>query len=386
LHAYNQHRGGGGANNATLATIEVSRAHGLELEVFTRRSGDLAPSLSGRLQAGLSAIYNRQGVREFVARLEAFRPDVVHAHELFPLVSPWILPQCTRRGIPVVMSLVDYRLTCPVVTHLRGGQICASCSGGREYRALLHNCRGSLPESATMALYSGLVRTLRLYSGHVSRFVTPSEFTRDWMVEQGALRAERTSVLAPLVEFPESAADPAAGSYVAYAGRFAKEKGLDTLLEAARRTGLPFRLARNEKSLVGIEVSRDVEVVVTRGRHDLAAFYRGARLIVVPSVWFETFGLVGAEAMSHGIPAVASRIGAVAGLVEDGVDGLLFEAGNAADLADKVAGLWNDAERLRRLGRAARDKVQRLWAPERHLEGLQEIYARARAEARAARG
>ena len=85
-------------------------------------------------------------VREFCALLDSFQPDIVHAHELYPLVSPWILPECTRRGIPVVMSCVDFRLTCPLVTHARQGQVCTKCVGGREHHAVLNNCRGSLPE------------------------------------------------------------------------------------------------------------------------------------------------------------------------------------------------------------------------------------------------
>src|SRR5262245_18591011 len=121
LHAYNESRFGGGANNAPLATIAVSREHGLDVEVFMPSSRDLPRNLRGRIQAGASAIHPPESVGQFDALLAAFKPDVVHIHEVFPLVSPWILPRCTRRGIPVVMTTVDYRLTCPVGTHLRDG-------------------------------------------------------------------------------------------------------------------------------------------------------------------------------------------------------------------------------------------------------------------------
>src|SRR6266496_1077721 len=121
LHAYNQHRGGGGADNVARATIEISRRQGLEVQVFTRSSEDLPRNLLGRFRAGTSAIYAPGSVRNFAKLLDTFRPDVVHIHEIFPLVSPWILPLCTRRRVPVVMTCVDYRLTCPVVTHLYNG-------------------------------------------------------------------------------------------------------------------------------------------------------------------------------------------------------------------------------------------------------------------------
>lgn len=380
LHAYNQHRGGGGSNNATQATIDACRDGGIEVEVFTRCAADLPPGLRGRLQAATTAFAGRDTVRAFERVLERFEPDVVHAHELFPMVSPWILPACTRRGIPVVMTCVDYRLTCPVVTHLHDGRICTRCSGGREYWAAIRNCRQNLAESVSMAMYGTMVRTFGLYFRNVSHLIAPSAFTRAWLIEQLDLPAERVSAIAPVVAVPETPTPSLDGDYVAFAGRFSPEKGISTLLEAARRAGLPVCLARNDKSLITFEVPADAAVVVTHDRHDLARFYREARFLVVPSVWFETFGLVAAEAMSHGVPVIASRIGALAELVEDGVDGLQFEAGNAADLAEKMTRLWTDAALRARLGAAARAKVVRLWCAARHFEHLEKVYRRALGE------
>jgi glycosyltransferase involved in cell wall biosynthesis len=125
--------------------------------------------------------------------------------------------------------------------------------------------------------------------------------------------------------------------------------------------------------LVTVSVPADL-VVVTRSREDLDAFFRGARMFVLPSIWFEAFGLVAAEAMGHGLPVVASSIGAVSELVEDGVDGLLFEPGNARDLREKVKRLWDDPQLCRRLGQAARRKAVSLWSTERHVQRLRSIY------------
>lgn len=375
LHAYNQHRGGGGANNATRATIELCRSRGLELEVFARDSNDVPSSLVGRMRTVVAALRGGESVEEFHRTLERFDPDIVHVHELFPLLSPWLLPRCTRRGVPVVMSCVDYRLTCPVVTHLKDGKICSRCVGGREYWAVLENCRGNLAESASMALYNIMVRKHRLFSDHVDHFIAPSAFTREWLIENAAIPEERITAIAPIVEIPEHASDPALGTYVAYAGRFASSKGIGTLAEASQRLGVPVRAARNRASLVSLDVPANIEVVVTDNRDELHDFYRGARMIVVPSLWFETFGLVGAEAMSHGIPVLASRLGALADLVEDGKEGLLFEPGHVGELAEKIERLWNDPELCRRLGRAARERAHRFWRPDRHYEALRAVYS-----------
>jgi glycosyltransferase involved in cell wall biosynthesis len=374
IHAYNQHRDAGGAENATPATIELLRSHGVEVEVFTRRSGDLPLNLRGRLKAGTSIFYAPESVRQFSALLESFRPDLVHVHEVFPLVSPWIIPLCTRRRVPVAMSVIDYRMTCPVVNHLFKGEICTRCTGGHEYWAVLRNCRGNLPESISVALYTALVRKRRLFTGHVSRFLAPSDFTRQWLIDHAEVEPSRITTLSPLVEIPEEGSDPGAGGYVAYAGRITPEKGIGIFLEAARLCRLPFRISRNQFSRETMPVPPEVGVVITRNRADLQAFFRGARMLILPSIWFESFGLVGAEAMGHGIPLVASRLGALSCLVEDGVDGLLFEPGNPRDLSEKIRRLWDDPELCRRLGRAARQKAVSLWSPARHFEHLSAAY------------
>jgi len=374
VHAYNQHRGGGGSDNSTRTTIEVLRQHGLQVEVYTRSSEDLPRNILGRMQAAASVVQAPRSVREFAAVLDAFRPDVVHAHEVFPLVSPWILPLCQERRIPVTMTCVDYRMTCPVVTHLREGRICTDCTGGREYWAVLRNCRHSLPESLTVAVYNVLVRTLRLFSAHVTRFIAPSEFTRQWLIAHAGIEPSRAITVSPVVAIPDREADAGAGAYVAYAGRFTSEKGILTLLEAARLGGFPLRLARAANSLVDVQIPSGVDIVATHGREELDAFVRGARLLVAPSIWFEAFGLTAAEAMAHGIPVVASRLGALANLVQDGIDGLLFEPGNARDLAAKVGTLWESPERCRRLGGAARTKAMSSWTAGQHVERLKAVY------------
>lgn len=378
LHVYNQHRGGGGANNVTQATIEVQREQGLQVQVMARSALKLPPGLRGlpgRLQAGTGVLWGGRSVRDFVALLDSFKPQIVHVHEIYPMVSPWILPHCTSRGLPVVMSCVDFRMSCPLVTHARDGRLCTDCLGpGREWHALRHNCRGSLPETAAAALYNVGVRTLRLFDRHVNRYIAPSAFAGRWLTEHAGLPLDRLRVISPPVHLPATAADAAQGAYVAYAGRFSPEKGLPVFAQAARATGLPFRMARHHASLVSIDVPEGPEVVITHDTADLQAFYRGARMLVVPSIWFETFGLVGAEAMGHGIPVIGSRLGAVADLVQDGVDGLLFEAGNAADLARQVQKLWQDPALAGRMGEAARAKASALWRPQQHAAQVLQVY------------
>jgi glycosyltransferase involved in cell wall biosynthesis len=384
LYAYNYHRGGNGSLHATARTVRLMRAHGLHIEEFTRDSRDLEQNLWGRLTAAASAFYAPEAVKAFRKMLDTFKPDVVHVYDVFPLISPWIFPLCARRNTPVVMTCDDYFLTCPNRNHFRDGKICVKCLGGHEYYAIVHNCRKNLAESISVSMYSSMLRMLKLVTNYVSRLIVSSEFTGRWMAEQSGIPASRIDLVAHSIDIPDTVADPGTGKYVAFGARFVPEKGIDTFLEASRICHLPFRLSRNEGFFVNVDLPPDAEIVVTKGRNDLEDFYRSARMLAIPGKWFETFGLVGAEAMSLGIPVVGSNIGAIANLIEDGVDGLLFEPDNPGDLAAKVTRLWNDIELCRRLGRNGRAKALRLWNPQSHVNGLVAAYSRAIDDAKAA--
>lgn len=375
LHAYNRHRGGGGADDACEATLRISSDKGIEVGVFARSSRDLPPGLRGRVRAFFGGLYARTAVREFTRCLDEFRPDVVHAHELFPLISPWILPRCTAVGVPVVMTCYDYRLTCPVATHFRRGALCHRCLGGREHWAVLRNCRDSVPESLAYALRNAVARRFRLFSEHVNRFIALSEFSRRWLVEKARIAEHRIAVNPCSIRIPSTGVgDPAQGGYVGFAGRFVPEKGVEILLDAARRADLPVSLAGDAPTHPAARRDDRVSFVMTESPDDLAAFYRGARMIATPSIWYETFGLVAAESMSHGVPVVASRIGALQETVEDGVTGLLFEPGNPEDLAAQLRRLWEDDNLCRRLGRTARERISERCSAEAHFSGLAAVY------------
>lgn len=378
LHAFNVPRSGSGSTAASLNTIAALRAHhGLEIEVFSRSSRELPPGLSGRLRAGLSAFYPAEAVADFRRTLARFRPDLVHVNELFPLISPWVLRDCRDQGIPVVMTIDDYHPTCPTRNHFRAGAPCTECLGGREWRAVANNCRDSLAESGVNALYNTMVRRLGLLSQGVAQYIAPSRFTGDWAVRHAGLPAARMNTVHPTVRLPATGVDAGAGGYIAFAGRFVPEKGVQVLLEAAALMDLPVKLSRNVTQFVQIDLPPGVDVVVTQDRDELDAFYRGARMLVLPSIWFDSFPTVGEESMAHGVPVVGSRIGGIGEMVDDGVDGLLFEPGNARQLADLARALWHDTPRCSRMGAAARTKALAHWSAESHAAQVMRIYERA---------
>ena len=384
LHVYNKHRGFGGSDKATATTIEVLRQRGVEVETFVRDSRDLPANLAGKVKALVGGLYAADAVKAFSEVIEQRRPDLVHAHELYPMISPWVLDRCRRAGIPMVVTCNDFRLSCPIATHYTRGATCFKCQGGREYWCVLRNCRASLPESMAYALRNASARHFGLFDRGVQRYVVISDHQRAFMTEQLGIAARRVAVNPCAIALPERPVDdPADGGYVGFAGRFVYEKGVEVMVQACRLAGVPMRFAGDAPQHPAVRPDDDAQFVMTNSPAELAAFYRGARIIVVPSIWPETFGIVAAEAMSHGIPVIASRIGGLQYSLRDGESGLLFEPGNAADLADKIRRVWDSPALARQLGASARRHTETHFSLQSHFDGLMEVYAQARAEAAA---
>jgi glycosyltransferase involved in cell wall biosynthesis len=376
LHAYNLHRGGGGSDHATIDTIAALRGHGVDVVEFRRDSRDARLDLRGRVGLFLSGIYARDALRAFRAELHRSRPDIVHVHEVYPLISPWVLRECAAARVPVVMTCYDFRLTCPIATHHFRGSPCHRCVGGREYWCVARNCRHDLAESIAYATRNLLARKFELFERHVDRFVVLSTFSERWLVEHAGLAPARIRRIAPAIRIPEAAvADPAASRLAAFAGRFVPEKGVELFAAACRDLRMPMALAGDAPAHPAIGAGDDATLVLTRDARELASFYRSARVVVVPSLFYETFNIVAAEAMSHGIPVVAARIGALDETVRDGETGLLFAAGDVGDLTGKLRRLRDDDALCRRLGDGARRHVAARFTATVHAQALSAVYA-----------
>jgi glycosyltransferase involved in cell wall biosynthesis len=178
---------------------------------------------------------------------------------------------------------------------------------------------------------------------------------------------------------PESGINATSGSYVAYVGRFSIEKGINTLLDSARQTELPIRFAGDYSAMHGLVRSapKNAKFLGRMDRYQLAEFYQKARFLVAPSICYETFGLTVAEAMMNGLPVIASRIGALPELVEDGRTGFLVEPGNSWELANKMKELWDNEEMCRQMGRAGRRKALLYYSQEGYYSRLMDTYEKA---------
>jgi glycosyltransferase involved in cell wall biosynthesis len=371
---HNRHRGHGGENIMFDAVCSLLTRNGQKVLTFERRNADLH-GLSGKIRAFVDGIYSLPAKKAFSAMLATERPDVVHVHNLYPMLSPSVLVACRQFGVPVVMRCPNLKLVCPNAVHFRYGAICELCCGGREYWCVLKNCRDNMCESIGFALRNAVARKLRLIADNVTCYAPPSDFVKRRLIDAG-FPEERIVVLPNVVPIPASGTDPAAGDYIAYSGRFGAEKGIELLIAAAREAGLPLHLAGDHTWMSGIlNTASDATQFVGRlDRAGLDSFYRQARFLVMPTLCFETFGLVAAEAMSHGLPVIASRIGGLPEVVEDGVTGLLVKPGDSVELVKAMKFLWENPDLCRKMGRAARSKAMREYNGDLYYQRLMSLY------------
>ncbi|MFF8909316.1 glycosyltransferase [Streptomyces olivaceoviridis] len=384
-----------GENRVVDEEVELLRSAGHRVEVFERRSDDIAGrSLPGKVAVPLLVPWNPAVRRELTARLRAERPDVVHVHNVFPLLSPAVLAACADAGVPAVATLHNYTQICPPGTLRRDGRLCTECVGpAAPLPAVRHGCyRGSRLATVPLAV-SLSVNRRRWWSG-VQRFFCISEAQRDVLVRAG-MPAGLLTVKHNFVPDP-GACRTGDGEQVLFLGRLAEAKGVRLLMAAwddiaaDGGVGVPLVLAGAgplEREVTAWAAGRDD--VRYAGLLDPAQVRRAVArsvAVVAPSVAMETFGLVVAEAMAAGVPAVAAGHGAFVELVEDGVTGLLHRPGESASLAECVRRIAARPELGREMGEAARRRYEKGFSPAVGLKRLEEEYRAAIAGRTQSRG
>lgn len=374
LHTFYQQAGGEDAVFRAEVALLQERGHEvLELTFDNRDLENLPPWR----QAGLT-LWNQEAYRRVREAIREHRPDLLHVHNTFPLASPAVIHAAKAEGVPVVMTLHNYRLLCVNALFFRQGQVCEACLGRLPWRGALYGCyRESRAASAVVAGMITLHRAMGTW-GLVDRFIALTEFSRRKFLEAG-FPPEKISVK-PNFVYPDPGPEEGRGGYAIFVGRLSPEKGVVTLLEAWRRLGgrLPLKIV-GDGPLIG-EVSRvaqempGVEVLGHRVPEEIYALMGEASFLVFPSEWFETFGRVAIEAFAKGTPVLAANIGAVGEVTEHGRTGLHFRPGDPENLAAKVEWLLSHPAELSRMRKEARAEYEARYTAERNYEMLMAIY------------
>lgn len=372
LIAHNAYQQSGGEDAVVNAEIALLRRYGHDVEVYRRHNDELKSM--PKAVAATSTIWSLRAASELERLCEMFEPDLIHAHNTFPLISPSFSWMAERKNIPVVQTLHNFRLLCPQATFLRNGQVCEDCLGKLPWRAVTRKCyRDSSLQSAVAVGMLAIHRGIGTYRDHITHYIALNAFCRNKFIE-GGLPADRIRIKP---NFVASSAAPVwenrQGSV--FIGRLSPEKGLVVLIDAMRKL---------HSSSIQVVGSGPLENLVRQAfRSNYLGFRSHAQVLellhtvqflIAPSTCYETFGLALVEAFACGTPVIASRHGAFAELVKDGVTGLLFNPGDASDLAEKIAWAESHPEKMLKMGQAARAEYEAKYTPQRNYKMLIGIY------------
>jgi glycosyltransferase involved in cell wall biosynthesis len=385
LVVHNAYQFRGGEDSVVEAEVELLKAHGHQVSLMRRDNDDIAGM--SRLALAANTLWSRDtGVR--LARFVDAQPvDVIHVHNTMPLVSPSVYWAADRLGIPVVQTLHNFRFLCPQATFLREGKVCEDCLGHMPWQAIRHRCyRDSAVHTSALVAMLGLHRGLGTYQHKISRYIALNAFCKDKFVA-GGLPADRIAVKPNFVSPPPAVPPGAARAGGLYIGRLSVEKGIGVLADALDR--LPVQQAAAVTVMGDGPLRADMAprlgaaYVGPQPLDQVMQALRSAAYLVLPSTCYEGFPRTLVEAYASGVPVIASRHGSLQELVEEGRTGLLFEPGNAADLADKLAWAQANPQAMQAMGEHALTVYRAHYTPERNLDMLTRIYREAIATRRA---
>ncbi len=350
VHNGYQQRGG---EDAVVDDEEaLLRQHGHTVHRYQRHNDEVTGT--SRVQLAIDTVWSARTGRDIAALLAETRPDVVHVHNSFPLISPSLYWAAARAGVPVVQTLHNFRLICPQALLLRNGHVCEDCVGRVPWRAALHRCyRGSVAQSAAVAGMVQAQRWLGTWHDKVTLYIALNTFCRDKFV-QGGLPTERLRIKPNFVDLP--APERQARQGFLFVGRLSAEKGIGVLANATALApdNVAVAVAGTGPAAHALQGVPRLQALGAQAPAQVYQLMAQAQALVLPSICYENFPRTLVEAFASGLPVIASRLGAMQSLVQDGHTGLLFDPGNAQDLADKLAWAAAHPAQMQRMGQAAR--------------------------------
>ena len=336
-----------------------------------------------KVKLAAHALYSPSARRSMRRCLADFSPDLAHVRSIYHHLSPSILWELKRQGIPVLYHLNDFKILCPTYNFVANGRACELCSHGAFHHAATRGCyTGPRSSAVVLAAEAYLHKWLRTYERCVDMFLAPSEFVREKLIDSG-FPAQRIEVLPHFQALPGAERLTTDEGYLLYFGRLSPEKGVYELLRAmARLPHIPLVIAGDgpeRPRLEALAKELNLHQVLFAGMvhgEKLEKLIAGCSFSVFPSHAYETLGKSILESYAWGRPVIASDLGSRRELVQHGVTGLLYPDGDREQLAHSIGFLFDRPDLIEKMGAAARSRARANHDPEQHMEKLLELYRR----------
>lgn len=386
----------GGAESVFLNEKALLEQHGHTVVPFSMQSPNNLPSeyskyfvkendynkqssLGNQIRMAMNIIYSVEARQKTEELLDVYQPDIAHVHNIYHQISPSIFAPLKKRNIPIVFTVHDLKLLCPAYASLRDNKACEKCHSGNFYYCTLHKCTKD-------SYIKSLINTVEMYIHHglgfyqsVDKFITVSQFSKNKIVTN-RFAEQQVSYLPNFIDAANYPLSLENNGTIVYLGRLSPEKGVDVLLKAASYCP-EFQFViigtgpSEEQLKCDAQSLQNVKFAGFQSGQALLDLITNALCTVLPSICYENCPLSILESQAMGKPVIGSRIGGIPELIDEGKDGLTFEAGNAEDLANKIRTLKSYSQlQLKKIAHYARNKIEQRFSSEQHYEKLMQIY------------
>lgn len=382
----------GGSEQYQFALSELLHHHGHQVIPFASIDSKNRPTEwskyfpegvnfdNPKIQDLIRFIYSQKAANAIKQLCKEHTIDLAHLNIYYGQLTSSILTPLKQAGIPIVQTLHEYKIVCPVYSLRSGNEICQACNGSAFWKATVKRCnKGSVARS--------LLSTVESYASHfmgavskVDRFIAVSDFQRVKLIELGIPEHKITTVH-NFIDSSNIKVSQQSGEYFLYFGRLERYKGIFTLIEAASTlTDTPLLIVGDGTDRAEVESTIEqqnlnhIKLLGFKQKQELQQLIKGSICTITPSEWYETFGLTLIESFAHGKPVIASRIGGMTEIVSDGVDGFQIQPGNAAELRAKMLWMSQNIDQSLKMGMAGRKKVETQFNAANHYQKIMKIY------------
>lgn len=351
--------------------------HGHEVVLYSRSYSEMETWALGKFGGMFTSVFNPRSLRDLKRLCNRHKFDAALIHNVFPIISPAVIPFLRRKGIRVLQVVHNYRLFCPIGTFYRRGEICEAClHTGREWNCFRNRCTGGMAASFSFAAKFRLVRLLGYYRS-VDRFLCLNR-RQAGLLSQYMKADKKISLLPNAVGNSGKECDDASKRcFVSFVGRLEEEKGFPDFLRIAEKMPeYEFRVAGAYTEGSMTDLPRNVTLCGFLRGAELDGFYAESRVVLFLSKWYEGFSLVAVEAMNQGIPLIAYDVSSAKDVVEDGKCGFVVPTGDIEAVIERVKILFEDKDLFERFSAAAKQRVETEYSAERYYERLMKSVVR----------
>lgn len=376
LHNYYQQNGGEDFVLKNEMNIVQQKGHITDLFFMDNKKIN---GLISEIDSAIHVVYSNNSKNDVKNHLNCLKPDIVHVHNFFPLLTPSVYDACIEINIPVVQTLHNFRTICPGALLSRNSIVCEKCITRSPYHSVFHKCyKNSFFGSFFVAKMVEYHRKNKTWQYKVNRFIALTEFGKNKFIEAG-FPTKKIIVKPNFIEDPLKSKKNISNARkikALFIGRLSPEKGVDILIKAWENIHYPLEIAGTGPlfSKLKESVPDNISFFGQLSKEEVIHKMLESSFLIMPSICYEGFPLVIVEAFACSLPVVASRLGSMEEIIQDGVTGMHFKAGNADDLAEKVNAMFASQERLKQMGINARNEYEAKYTPEKNYELLMGIY------------